>query len=41
MEEFELRSTLGIGNGGFRFKLKLLESGMEEFEEMFEAWNRK
>ena len=41
MEEFEPSSMLGIGNGGVRFKLKLLESGMEEFDSNFNSWNRE
>ena len=41
MEEFEPSSKLGIGNGRVRFKLKHLESEMEEFEQMFEAWIQK
>ena len=32
MEEFQLSSMLGIGNGGCRAKFRRLESGMEEFE---------
>ena len=32
MEEFELNSRFGIGNGGFRAKFRILESGMEKFE---------
>ena len=41
MEELESILMLRIGNAGVRFKLKRLESGMKEFEQMFEAWNRK
>ena len=41
LEELESISRLGIGNAGVRFKLKRLGSGMEEFEKMFEVWNRK
>ena len=32
MEEFESRSKLGIGNGGFQAKFRILESGMEKFK---------
>ena len=41
MEDFELSSRLGIGNGEVRVKFRSLESGMEEFEQssMFEIGN--
>ena len=33
MEDFELSSRLGIGNGEVRVKFQSLKSGMEEFEQ--------
>ena len=41
MEDFELNSRLGIGNGEVRFKFRRLESGMEEFEPCSDVWNRE
>ena len=41
MEEFELISKLGIGNGGVSSQVRRLESEMEEFEHSSEAGNRE
>ena len=41
MEDFELNSRLGIGNGEVRVKFRSLEAGMEEFEPRSEVWNRE